>query len=92
MVNIKTVALSSQVVQNCTWNGGDINITLGGGNSGWASVKIIANNGTQMYTKGGAYYCPAPLGSIYLPRGEYTVILSTGNGGGGCGAAELIIQ
>ncbi len=71
---------------------GDINITLGGGNSGWASVKIIANNGTQMYTKGGAYYCPAPLGSIYLPRGEYTVILSTGNGGGGCGAAELIIQ
>ncbi|MGC9190712.1 MAG: hypothetical protein ACP5FR_02240 [Candidatus Micrarchaeia archaeon] len=91
-VNITTGAFLSQVVQNCTWNGGDISITLGGGNSGWASAKIIASNGTQMYTKGGTYYCPTPLGSIYLPKGNYTVILTTGHGGGNCGNAKLIIQ
>jgi hypothetical protein len=92
MINISTSALSSRVMQNCTWSGGNVSIILGGGNSGWVSARIIASNGTQVYSKGGTIWCAAPLGSIYLPKGNYTVILTTGHGGGNCGNAKLIIQ
>ncbi len=91
-VNISTYALSSKIVQNCTWNGGNVSIILGGGNSGWVSASIIASNGTQVYSKSGTIWCATPMGSIYLPKGNYTVTLLTGGGGGGCGNATLKIQ
>jgi hypothetical protein len=91
-INLSTNLMSQIIIQNCTWNGGGINITIGGGNSGWASVKIIANKGTPMFSNAGTYWCPSDVGYINLPKGNYTVIFRTGNGGGSCGNAILQIQ
>ncbi|MGC8662600.1 MAG: hypothetical protein ACP5RT_02325 [Candidatus Micrarchaeia archaeon] len=75
--------------KTCTWGGGYLDILMGGGYSGFASVKIVASNGSTMFSKGKTYWCPQDLGSIYLPNGNYTVIFNTGRGGGSCGPAVL---
>ncbi|MGC9190633.1 MAG: hypothetical protein ACP5FR_01840 [Candidatus Micrarchaeia archaeon] len=77
-----------QVVEGiCDWKGGMLNVTYGGGYSGWASVSLIAQNGTAIFSNSGDIYCPQYAGSIYAPAGSYTVKLMTGRGGGACGGA-----
>ncbi len=71
----------------CDWKGGMLNVTYGGGYSGWASVSLIAQNGTAIFSNSGDIYCPQYAGSIYAPAGSYTVKLMTGRGGGACGGA-----
>jgi len=71
----------------CVWKGGYMNITFGGGYSGWAALSIKASNGSVVYSKSGDIYCPQNMGPVYVPAGTYTLALSTGNGGGACGPA-----
>jgi len=79
-------ALSSTTSDVCTWNGGTINVTAGGGLSGYISVQIVGADGKEYFNKGTINWCPANIGSVYLPAQKYEVYISSGRGGGGCGS------
>ena len=70
----------------CTWSGGNITISLQGGDSGHIGVKITSlANGTVYYAKNSPVRCLTPMANIYLPAGEYQIYFNTGAGGGYCG-------
>ena len=70
----------------CTWSGGNITISLQGGDSGHIGVKITSlTNGTVYYAKNSPVRCLTPMANIYLPAGPYQIYFNTGAGGGYCG-------
>jgi len=71
----------------CTWNGGTLNISIAGGDSGYASVAFIGSNNKTYFSQGTTARCLTSFGSFYAPAQKYTLILSTGHGGGYCGPA-----
>jgi len=71
----------------CTWNGGTLNISIAGGDSGYASVTFIGSNNKTYFSQGTTARCLTSFGSFYAPAQKYTLILSTGQGGGYCGPA-----
>jgi len=79
-------AFSSTTSGVCSWNGGTINVTAGGGLSGYISVQIVGADGKEYFNKGTINWCPANIGSVYLPAQKYEVYISSGRGGGGCGS------
>ena len=70
----------------CKWSGGNITISLQGGDTGHIGVKITSlTNGTVYYAKNSPVRCLTPMANIYLPPGEYQIYFNTGAGGGYCG-------
>ncbi|EET89769.1 MAG: hypothetical protein LVQ97_02460 [Candidatus Micrarchaeales archaeon] len=95
--NCGTLNLSSSSTRStsfaiCTWKGGIVNIFAGGGNSGFVSFKIIGANGVVYVSNYTNSRCATSRGSIYLPAQNYRVQISTGGGGGSCGAAEILLS
>ena len=81
---ISEPVLNSKTSRACIWNGGTINVTAGGGFSGYISVQIVGADGKEYFNKGTTNGCPANIGSVYLPAQKYEVYISSGNGGGSC--------
>jgi hypothetical protein len=79
-------AFSSTTSGVCSWNGGTINVSAGGGLSGYISVQIVGADGKEYFNKVTVNWCPANIGSVYLPAQKYEVYISSGGGGGGCGS------
>jgi hypothetical protein len=77
-------AFSSTTSGVCSWNGGTVNVSAGGGLSGYISVQIVGADGKEYFNKGTVNRCPANIGSVYLPAQKYAVYISSGRGGGGC--------
>jgi len=75
----------------CSWNGGTINVSAGGGLSGYISVQIVGADGKEYFNKGTVNWCPANIGSVYLPAQKYEVYISSGRGGGGCQPNATVI-
>ena len=78
---------SNTVAGICTWNGGNLNISIAGGDSGFASVTFIGSNNKTYFSQGTTARCLTSFGSFYAPAQKYTLVLSTGRGGGDCGPA-----
>jgi len=79
--------ISDQRYGVCSWNGGILNVSVAGGNSGFAGVKIIGEQDNKTYFSTGTNVrCLTNLGSFYAPAQQYKVELSTGRGYGACGA------
>ncbi|MGC8495875.1 MAG: hypothetical protein ACP5MX_01560 [Candidatus Micrarchaeia archaeon] len=73
----------------CNWNGGTLNVSIAGGNSGYATVSITGSNGKLYYYKGTDSRCITSSGSFYAPAQQYIVKIYTGNGGGACGPSII---
>ena len=93
-----TLSLSNypaHVYGECSWSGGDINVTYAGGNSGYASVSIVGQNGKTYFsnstTARGNCYLDA-TNVVYLPTQNYIVRLGAGGGGGQCGNAFVTLS
>ena len=84
-------AFSSTTSGICSWNGGTINVSAGGGLSGYISVQIIGADGKEYFNKGTVNWCPGNIGSVYLPAQKYEVYISSGRGGGGCQPNAVVI-
>jgi len=84
-------AFSSTTSGICSWNGGTINVSAGGGLSGYISVQIIGADGKEYFNKGTVNWCPGNIGSVYLPAQKYEVYISSGRGGGGCQPNATVI-
>jgi len=84
-------AFSSETSGICSWNGGTINVSAGGGLSGYISVQIIGADGKEYFNKGAVNWCPGNIGSVYLPAQKYEVYISSGRGGGGCQPNATVI-
>jgi len=78
---------SNTIAGICTWNGGTLNISIAGGDSGYASVAFIGSNNKTYFSQGTTARCLTSFGSFYAPAQKYTLVLSTGRGGGYCGPA-----
>jgi len=78
---------SNTIAGICTWNGGTLNISIAGGDSGYASVTFIGSNNKTYFSQGTTARCLTSFGSFYAPAQKYTLVLSTGQGGGYCGPA-----
>jgi len=84
-------AFSSETSGICSWNGGTINVSAGGGSSGYISVQIVGADGKEYFNKGTVNWCPGNIGSVYLPAQKYEVYISSGRGGGGCQPNATVI-
>jgi len=84
-------AFSSTTSGICSWNGGTINVSAGGGLSGYISVQIVGADGKEYFNKGTVNWCPGNIGSVYLPAQKYEVYISSGRGGGGCQPNAVVI-
>jgi len=84
-------AFSSETSGICSWNGGTINVSAGGGLSGYISVQIVGADGKEYFNKGTVNWCPGNIGSVYLPAQKYEVYISSGRGGGGCQPNATVI-
>jgi len=80
---------SNTIAGICTWNGGNLNISIAGSDSGFASVTFIGSNNKTYFSQGTTARCLISFGSFYAPAQKYTLILSTGRGGGYCGPATV---
>ncbi len=92
-------SLSSTKTGSCSWSGGNLNITYATGNSGYAIISIVGNNGNTYFSNSTTVwgdcdnnvpnYIPAniPIASVNLPAQTYTIEIRTGRGGGSCGNA-----
>jgi len=79
--------LSNETYGVCSWDGGRLNVSVAGGDSGFAGVKIIGEHDNKTYFSTGTNVrCLTNLGSFYAPAQQYKVELSTGRGYGACGA------
>jgi len=76
----------------CRWKGGKVNISAGGGLSGWIFVRIIGSDGIIYFSNATDSWCPANIGSVYLPAQNYGIVIDTGNGNGSCGNATVMIR
>ncbi|MEM0094796.1 MAG: hypothetical protein QXX74_02645 [Candidatus Micrarchaeaceae archaeon] len=76
--------MDAEASATCNWTGGSVAVYAGGGNSGYASVKIIGSNNQTYFSKSTNSWCPTQIGSVYLPAQKYTILLSAGRGGGNC--------
>jgi len=83
---------SNSISGICTWNGGALNVSIAGGNSGYATVSIVGSDGKTYFSEGTAARCLTSSGSFYAPAQQYTVKLSTGRGGGNCGADVVALS
>jgi len=77
--------------QVCTWNGGTINVSAGGGLSGYISMQIVGADGKEYFNKRTVNWCPGNIGSIYLPAQKYVVYVTSGGGGGRCQPNATVI-
>jgi len=84
-------AFSSETSGICSWNGGTINVSAGGGLSGYISVQIVGADGKEYFNKGTVNWCPGNIGSVYLPAQKYEVYIGSGRGGGGCQPNATVI-
>jgi len=82
---------SSETSGICSWNGGTINVSAGGGLSGYISVQIVGADGKEYFNKGTVNWCPGNIGSVYLPAQKYEVYIGSGRGGGGCQPNATVI-
>ncbi|MEM3572567.1 MAG: hypothetical protein QW530_02460 [Candidatus Micrarchaeaceae archaeon] len=76
--------MDAEASATCNWTGGSVAVYAGGGNSGYASVKIIGSNNQTYFSKSTDSWCPTQIGSVYLPAQKYTILLRAGSGGGSC--------
>ncbi len=87
---------SSHVYGSCSWNGGNINLTYAGGDSGYASVSIIGQNNKTYFSNSTTFrgtFCGIAASSyVYLPPQNYVIRLGAGNGGGFCGNAFVSLS
>ena len=90
---LSTNKYNSTISGNCNWKGGYVNLTYAGGDSGYASVSIVGQNGKSYFSKSttewGACYSGDYTDVIYLPMQNYTISLKSGGGGGECGNAFM---
>ncbi|MGC8586756.1 MAG: hypothetical protein ACP5K9_00485 [Candidatus Micrarchaeia archaeon] len=82
--SISEAAFSTAENSSCSWNGGNVTIYAGGGNSGYVSVNIVGADGKTYFSKGTNNWCSAQIGSVYLPPQNYTISIMSGRGGGAC--------
>ncbi|MFP3278689.1 MAG: hypothetical protein RXO43_04000, partial [Candidatus Micrarchaeota archaeon] len=84
-------AFSSETSGICSWNGGTINVSAGGGSSGYISVQIVGADGKEYFNKGTANDCLTNIGSVYLPAQKYVVYVTSGGGGGSCSSIPYAV-
>ena len=84
-------AFSSTTSGICSWNGGTINVSAGGGSSGYISVQIVGADGKEYFNKGTVNWCPGNIGSVYLPAQKYEVYVTSGRGGGSCSSIPYAV-
>jgi len=77
--------------QVCIWNGGTINVSAGGGLSGYIPVQIVGAYGKEYFNKGTVNWYPGNIGSVYLPAQKYVVYVTSGGGGGRCQPNATVI-
>jgi hypothetical protein len=73
----------------CYWPGGTMNISSGGGNSGY---DVIWVKGPVSYSTSNTNWCPGLDTRISAPAGWYYLSIHTGGGGGSCGPGILQIN
>ncbi|MGC8648383.1 MAG: hypothetical protein ACP5SJ_02690 [Candidatus Micrarchaeia archaeon] len=76
----------------CYWNGGNLSIYYGGGNSSYINFTITGQNGKRYLDYGANSTCLKYYSSIYLPPQNYTVLINSGRGGGNCGVALFLFN
>ncbi len=91
---LTTSLLSANITRECTFDGGFMNFTYGGGNSGYAKLNVSGLNGYLYYSGYTTNTCPRYVRSVFMPRGLHYYIINffTGNESGNCGNATLIIN
>ncbi|MEM4072254.1 MAG: hypothetical protein QXL63_02870 [Candidatus Micrarchaeaceae archaeon] len=82
--SVSEPVMRAEASATCNWAGGNVAVYAGGGNSGYASVKIIGSNNQTYFSKSTNSWCPTQIGSVYLPAQKYTILLGAGGGGGSC--------
>ncbi|MEM0159906.1 MAG: hypothetical protein QW393_04080 [Candidatus Micrarchaeaceae archaeon] len=83
-VSVSEPVMDAEASATCNWTGGSVVVYAGGGNSGYASVKIIGSNNQTYFSNSTNSWCPTQIGSVYLPAQKYTILLRAGRGGGSC--------
>ncbi|MEM0124577.1 MAG: hypothetical protein QXF41_03495 [Candidatus Micrarchaeaceae archaeon] len=83
-VSVFEPVMDAEASTTCNWTGGSVVVYAGGGNSGYASVKIIGSNNQTYFSNSTDSWCPTQIGSVYLPAQKYTILLGAGGGGGSC--------
>ena len=66
----------------CYWPGGTMNISSGGGNSGYGSIYV---DGPNSYSTANTNWCPGLDTRQSMSGGWYHLYIHTGGGGGSCG-------
>ncbi|MEM3661219.1 MAG: hypothetical protein QXG73_00065 [Candidatus Micrarchaeaceae archaeon] len=83
-VSVSEPVMDAEASVTCNWVGGSVVVYAGGGNSGYASVKIIGSNNQTYFSNSTDSWCPTQIGSVFLPAQKYTILLGAGRGGGSC--------
>ncbi|WP_124216872.1 hypothetical protein [Candidatus Mancarchaeum acidiphilum] len=93
-LTITTSITSANITRECTFDGGFMNFTYGGGNSGYAELNVSSLNGYLYYSGYTTNTCPRYVRSVFMPEGlhYYLINFFTGNESGNCGNATLYIN
>lgn len=90
--NVTLQGIHQKYNATCSWSGGSIAVTMGAGQSGYVHVLVVGSNGNTYINAATTDWCVSPNKSIaFLPKQDYTVLISTGMGGGYCASINYAI-
>ncbi|MGC8669824.1 MAG: hypothetical protein ACP5TL_01570 [Candidatus Micrarchaeia archaeon] len=69
---------------SCYWVGGNLSLYVGTGQSGWANIKIVGQDGITYFSNSTTNWCLTKMATIEMPSQDYTINVLTGKGGGNC--------